>query len=68
MLSYERHSKLDIVMQRRYLYDFLVETVVKVNIAPLYSVLLYYIQFGMSFVGQHFVIPKIHRFLEVSKF
>ena len=38
MLSHKIHRKLDVVMERRCLYVFLVETVVKVNITPLHSV------------------------------
>ena len=68
MSSHERRTNLDIVMQQRYLYVFLVETVVKANMDPLHSVLVCYIQFRISFVVQHFVVSKIHRFVEVLKF
>ena len=69
MSSHERRTNLDIVMQQRYLYVFLVEIVVKANMASLHSVLFVcYIQFRISFVVQHFVVSKIHRFVEVLKF
>ena len=67
MSSYEQRIRLDIIMQRRNLYVFLVEIVVKTIKAPLHSQLLYYVQFGALFVGRHFPIHKIHRILGVSK-
>ena len=68
MLSHKQRTKRNIIMQRRYLHVFLVEIVVKANTALLKLVLLYYVQFGALFVGQHFAIPNIHRFSRVLKF
>ena len=68
MPSYEQRTKLDIIVRERYLHVSLVETVVKANKASLHSLLLYYVQFGVLFIGRHFAIPEIHRFLGVLKF
>lgn len=57
-------------MQRMYLDGFSVKTVIKVNIIPLHSALLYYVAFGMLYVEQYFSIlydVQISRTFEILK-
>ena len=68
ILFYEVYTELNILMQRRYLYGFSVKTIIKVNITPLHSVLLYCVMFGMLYVAQYFSICMMRRFSELLKF